>query len=215
MRPAMARLGADIAFRGKVLETVPFDVPALRIGRMPENDIVIDNIAVSRYHARLLVADGRVYLEDAGSENGALVNGVRVTERREIAAGDRIAIGKHELLVRRPVEGDPAQRRQARRKSDAWDANRTFVFGMPAAGAAPREPVPPSPRPERKEATEMTANAPKSGAPPMPDTVELDYEFDGSLSDEAQGPSTVRLTDSNPPAQPPLHAGFIVQRDGK
>jgi pSer/pThr/pTyr-binding forkhead associated (FHA) protein len=253
MSPAMARLVVDVLFRGKVLETIPFDAPALRIGRLPENDIVLDNLGVSRFHASLLLEEGRVYLEDAGSENGARVNGQRIAARREVAAGDRIAIGKHELVVRRSAEGDPVQR-PARRKSDAWDGNRTYVLG-----AAPPDLASPvgQPRPRRataasREATDvggkqagaasaqrgqaersssgreadrssseresvpMTPKTPKSAATePISDTVELDYDFDGSLSDDSESPLTVRLTDSNPPAQPPMHAGFIVQRDGK
>jgi len=210
MNPAMVRLVVDVSFRGKVLETIPFDAPTLSVGRMPENDIILDNLGVSRFHARLQIESGRVFLEDAGSENGSLVNGERATGRREIAPGDRIAIGKHELCVRRPVEGDPSER-PARRKSDAWDGNRTYVLGSPPHLDVPNH-APPSPPIQipRKEPQPMTA--PKSA---VPDTVELDYDFAGSLTDEPEGPATVRLSDSNPPPQPPMHAGFIVQRDGK
>lgn len=96
----MSGLVVDLLFQGEVLRTVPFDRPALRIGRMRENDIVVDSPAASRFHARLLLEAGRVFLEDGGSENGSLVNEKRVRGRHELAPGDRILIGKHELRVR-------------------------------------------------------------------------------------------------------------------
>ena len=60
----MSGLVVDVVFRDRVLETVPFDRPTLRVGRMPENDLVIDNLGVSRFHARLHLDDRRVFLED-------------------------------------------------------------------------------------------------------------------------------------------------------
>jgi pSer/pThr/pTyr-binding forkhead associated (FHA) protein len=96
----MSGLVVDLWFHGELLRTVPFDRPALRIGRMRENDIVVDSPAVSRFHARLQLDAGRVFLEDGGSENGSLVNDRRVLGRHELAPGDRIVIGMHELRVR-------------------------------------------------------------------------------------------------------------------
>jgi pSer/pThr/pTyr-binding forkhead associated (FHA) protein len=96
----MSDLVVDLLVQGELVRTVPFDRPALRIGRMRENDIVVDSPAASRFHARLQLDGGRVFLEDGGSENGSLVNERRVRGRQELAPGDRIVIGKHELRVR-------------------------------------------------------------------------------------------------------------------
>jgi two-component system cell cycle response regulator len=46
----------------------------LRIGRDPDNDIVLDDVGVSRRHARLERRDGVLLLQDVGSRNGTLVN---------------------------------------------------------------------------------------------------------------------------------------------
>ena len=62
------------------------------IGRSSELDMVLVEDMVSRRHARILVADGKVVLEDLGSTNGSFVNGERV-QRAELNAGDRILIG--------------------------------------------------------------------------------------------------------------------------
>ena len=46
----------------------------MRIGREKDCEIRIDDIHISRYHARITVADGQVLLEDLGSTNGTYVN---------------------------------------------------------------------------------------------------------------------------------------------
>ena len=204
----MPSLVVDVVFRGRVLETVPFSAPALRIGRMPENDVVLDNLGVSRFHARLLLEDGRVVLEDAGSENGCFVNGERVDERRTIALGESIQIGKHELRVRGAEANDVAERRPARRKGDAWDGARTYLFETTASASPsksePKEPVVMAPI-EAKQSEPVPVAV-------QTDEHEIDFDFVGSLNDEPaeQGP---KRGDTLPPA--PLHAGFIVQRRGK
>lgn len=221
----MSALVVDVVFRDRVLETIPFTSPALRIGRMPENDVVLDNLGVSRFHARLVREDERVFLEDAGSENGCLVDGARVDGRRPVALGAVIAIGKHELRVRRAVEGESVDRRPARRKGDAWDGARTYVLDAPPrpAASASSPSIPPTFEP--KEPVVMAANPSTPSAPaavPLAssaDSPEIDFDFVGALAEgeEADSPATVRL--DAPAAAPapaaPLHAGFIVQRQGK
>ncbi|MBI3734936.1 FHA domain-containing protein, partial [Candidatus Sumerlaeota bacterium] len=68
----------------------------LSVGRAPDNDIAIENPAVSRRHATVQMVDGRYILEDNNSANGTYVNGVRVT-RTEILDKDIITVGKHKL----------------------------------------------------------------------------------------------------------------------
>jgi pSer/pThr/pTyr-binding forkhead associated (FHA) protein len=69
---------------------------AISIGRAPENEISIENLAVSRRHAEIRQQDGTYVLEDLDSANGTFVNGVQVT-RTEIYDKDVIGIGKHKL----------------------------------------------------------------------------------------------------------------------
>lgn len=213
----MTRLVVDVVFRGKVLETIPFDRPVLRIGRLAENDVVLDNLGVSRFHARLHRGEKTVLLEDAGSENGCLVNGERVAGRRTVAPGDRIEIGKHELVLRPESGADAPPPRPARRKDDAWDGGRTYVLGMPGG---PRPGPEPQPEPQQ-ESVAMTA-IPKlqtaTPAPHRPDPVsdgspELDFGFDGSLADETDASAPATAAQTAPPA--PAYAGFIVQVQGK
>jgi pSer/pThr/pTyr-binding forkhead associated (FHA) protein len=216
----MSRLVVDVVFRGKVLETLAFDRPVLRIGRLADNDVVIDNLGVSRFHARLHRGENAILLEDAGSENGCLVNGERVAQRRAVAPGDRIEIGKHEIVLRRADDADVASPpRPSRRKEDAWDGGRTYVLGMP--GGPRPGPEPPLAEPElQQEPVVMSATPKFQNALPEPirlDPVsdgspELDFGFDGSLAEEIDASASAI---SAPPAPVPMHAGFIVQVQGK
>jgi two-component system response regulator AtoC len=94
-----------------------FELPVvgeLSIGRDDDADVVIDDRAVSRCHARLIAARSEVAIADLGSHNGTRVNGVRVDGARTLASGDEIAIGEVKLLVhlpRRPVASGDAQGR--------------------------------------------------------------------------------------------------------
>jgi diguanylate cyclase (GGDEF)-like protein len=63
------------------------------IGRVAENDIVIERDSVSRRHARLLRTPERGWcLEDMGSTNGSFVNDVRI-QNKPLADGDQIRVG--------------------------------------------------------------------------------------------------------------------------
>jgi len=86
----------------QVLQNRRFDGDLLRIGRSRENDIVLENLSVSRDHAQLRFHDGRYILTDLNSANGTLVNGVRIT-KTEIIDEDVITIGKHKIHFRNRV----------------------------------------------------------------------------------------------------------------
>jgi serine phosphatase RsbU (regulator of sigma subunit) len=69
------------------LHTLPF-----RLGRAPENQLVLRDNRASRAHAVIRAEAGEYYIEDAGSRSGVYVNGKRV-ERQRLANGDRIEFG--------------------------------------------------------------------------------------------------------------------------
>ena len=80
------------------------EVQELRIGRTPDNDLVLDDAAVSRHHARIFRAGGGVWLEDLGSRHGCTVNGRRLTRPVPVQVGDRFLVGQ--VLVQ--LEPGPA-----------------------------------------------------------------------------------------------------------
>lgn len=72
-----------------------------RIGRAPENELQLIDIAVSRQHARLAVVDGRWCLRDLDSTRGTFLNAARLVPQRDVAlsAEDQLRIGPWTFLV--------------------------------------------------------------------------------------------------------------------
>lgn len=70
------------------------------IGRSPGADIVIADDFVSARHARVTPAAGGALLEDLGSTNGTVLDGVRVTGPRQMNIGSVIELGTVKLEVK-------------------------------------------------------------------------------------------------------------------
>ena len=69
-----------------------------RIGRRPDNDIVLDDDEVSRYHAVVIDTAGNFVISDLRSTNGVQVAGRRIRGSATLADGDHIRIGGHEFI---------------------------------------------------------------------------------------------------------------------
>jgi hypothetical protein len=67
-----------------------------RIGRGPDNELVLDTKHVSRYHAVLLAGPAHTSIEDLNSTNGVFVNGRRIA-RQVLRDGDRVTIGRSQF----------------------------------------------------------------------------------------------------------------------
>jgi DNA-binding winged helix-turn-helix (wHTH) protein len=70
------------------------------IGRGAEADVTIDAGSVSRLHACVTVAGGRVAIEDLGSKNGTQVRGERISGAVELRDGDELRIGAIDVVFR-------------------------------------------------------------------------------------------------------------------
>jgi pSer/pThr/pTyr-binding forkhead associated (FHA) protein len=92
----MARL--ILSFDGKELREIPVGARGMVIGRAPDNEVMIDNLAVSNHHARITWVEEQLFVEDLQSPNGTFVNDMRI-ERSVLQHGDSIKVGKHYLLV--------------------------------------------------------------------------------------------------------------------
>ncbi len=90
------------------------------IGRSSELEMVLVEDMVSRKHARIVVSDGEIQLEDLGSTNGSFVNGERITKAK-LAEGDRVLIGTSIIkLVSTESAGTVEEAKQ--QMADAADA---------------------------------------------------------------------------------------------
>lgn len=85
-----------LSMNGVVQGEYELNQERLTIGRKPDNDIPIDNLAVSGKHALVITILDDSFLEDLGSTNGSYVNG-KLVKKHALKDGDVIAIGKHEL----------------------------------------------------------------------------------------------------------------------
>jgi len=85
-----------LSMNGAVQGEYELDQERFTIGRKPENEIPIDNLAVSGKHALIITILDDSFLEDLGSTNGTYVNG-KLVKKHALKDGDVIAIGKHEL----------------------------------------------------------------------------------------------------------------------
>jgi pSer/pThr/pTyr-binding forkhead associated (FHA) protein len=85
-----------LSLDGTVMKEVPLDKERLTIGRRSSNDLQIDNLAVSGEHALIVTILNDSFLEDLGSTNGTLVNGVPI-KKHILQHNDVVEIGKYKL----------------------------------------------------------------------------------------------------------------------
>lgn len=86
----------EFCFNSSKISEFILDKEVMTIGRKEDNDIRIENLAVSGHHAKLLTILEDSFLEDLNSTNGTLVNGKGIG-KHALKNGDVITIGKHEL----------------------------------------------------------------------------------------------------------------------
>jgi pSer/pThr/pTyr-binding forkhead associated (FHA) protein len=88
-----------LKFDQAILKEVPLSQSAVTIGRLPDNIVQIDNLAVSGHHAKIFWETDHYVLEDNNSLNGTFVNNRRVG-KTPLKDGDEVMIGKHVLAFK-------------------------------------------------------------------------------------------------------------------
>ncbi|MBL8189068.1 MAG: DUF3616 domain-containing protein [Acidobacteria bacterium] len=79
-----------------------------KIGKAPQNDILLPDASVSSSHAMISLADGHFTISDLGSRNGTFVNDARIHDSRKLAHGDLIRMG-HCTITFRLKEAETTQ----------------------------------------------------------------------------------------------------------
>ncbi len=82
--------------------TIPVNENGLRIGRMPDNDLVLNDNLVSRHHCAITGTPAGFVLTDLQSTHGTTVNDERVTVARPLADGDLLVIGATRVQFTQP-----------------------------------------------------------------------------------------------------------------
>lgn len=83
----------------KGVHPIPLEMTLLKVGRGLENDIVLEDARISRYHVQLRYKNRRFWITDLGSTNGTFVNGERISESA-LRNGDLVSLGGVELTFR-------------------------------------------------------------------------------------------------------------------
>lgn len=96
-----------VKYRGSVVKDCIITQPEFTIGRKPENDLVIEDPAVSGRHARIVKIQAVYFIEDLQSTNGTLVNG-NTFDRKQLHDADVVMIGKHRLVFLEEEKSIPA-----------------------------------------------------------------------------------------------------------
>lgn len=192
----------------------------MRVGRSTDCDVTIEDPRVSRNHALLRVEEPKVMLEDLGSANGTLVNGLKLVGSVELANGDDLQFDKYKFRL--VITGAPAA---AAADSDAtivapMGDDATIVAPMEPAAAPEPSPRPPEPAPEPSPQPEPAARAEEKPKPAA--TPPLSAELPGSWVDSGTGEHTQFLSMDSVAETAPAQVGrssdlphLLVVSDGE
>jgi predicted component of type VI protein secretion system len=159
-----------LSLEGSVIREIPLDKERITIGRKAQNDIQIENLAVSGEHACIVTILNDSFLEDLGSTNGTVVNGNQI-KKHILQNNDVIEIGKYKMKY--VMEAASA----AAAPAAAEDFEKTMVMRSPpkpsaaprpaAPAAAPKPAAPPPPMPAAAPPT-LAPKAPATATAPRP-----------------------------------------------
>jgi pSer/pThr/pTyr-binding forkhead associated (FHA) protein len=128
----MARL--IVEHNSQVLKDYSFGKKSVTVGRSDDNTIVLDDLAVSSYHARVDRKGVDYILTDLQSTNGTFLNNTSVVSHR-LSHGDRIVMGEYTLLF---VGTEMAK---VYAEEEKLDLNKTTIRGVPERRSAAIRPV--------------------------------------------------------------------------
>ncbi len=193
---------------------------SVSLGRHPENDIVLDDRTLSRFHARVERRGDRYVVIDLGAQNGVYLNGTRITGESGLTPGDRIGLGRYVAIF------DPhAAEGRGAREGDSFDDATGLVAESPLdinlddilADDSVAEPTAPHGNGVRSEpSTQSFTKAPPAngGSDGLIDAldsvvdqasvseIDVDVEFGDSAEADLEDPTTAIAKPRQPKAPP-------------
>jgi pSer/pThr/pTyr-binding forkhead associated (FHA) protein len=160
----MARL--ILSLDGQVLAEYNMTKERYTIGRLPDNDVRIDNAAVSGHHGLIINILNDSFLEDLNSTNGTYVNG-KLIKKHALTHGDVITIGHHHLrFVDSQVESQEQDEFERTLVIQPGQVNEARLRAATEQVAPPTAaPAQPAPQPAARPAAATSA---EKGAPARP-----------------------------------------------
>jgi pSer/pThr/pTyr-binding forkhead associated (FHA) protein len=135
----MARL--VLSLDGQTLAEYNMTKERYTVGRLPDNDVRIDNAAVSGHHALIINILNDSFLEDLNSTNGTYVNG-KIIKKHALQHGDVITVGHHALRFIDSEAEEPQDEFQKTMVIGPREAARLAAKPQVAAAAAAATAVP-------------------------------------------------------------------------
>jgi pSer/pThr/pTyr-binding forkhead associated (FHA) protein len=124
----MARL--ILSLDGQVMAEYNMNKERYTVGRLPDNDIRIDNPAVSGHHSLVINILNDSFLEDLNSTNGTYVNG-KLIKKHALQHGDVVTVGHHQLRFVDTQSSDTEQ--------DEFEKTMIITPGSAVAAAAAKK----------------------------------------------------------------------------
>jgi len=183
----MARL--ILSLDNQVLAEYNMTKERYTVGRLPDNDVRIDNPAVSGHHSLIINILNDSFLEDLNSTNGTYVNG-KLIKKHALQHGDVITIGHHQLRF--------SDQQAPETEQDEFEKTMVIPAGQQNA--------------EQLAAAEQAADAAAAAVRLDPDeaaaAVKLDPEEAGPLSDEPKPAPVAATVAAEPRAHSETQAGI-------
>ncbi len=129
----------------------PLEAPEITIGRESSNTITINDVEVSRRHARMELRGNAYVLQDIGSTNGTFVNGQRVLGMQVLNPGDSVALGEGIVLNYESIADPNATVLSSNRPPEPASAPTAVapapIMSQPAPAYSGQVPAGPAPTP--------------------------------------------------------------------
>ncbi len=185
----MARL--ILSLDNQVLAEYNMTKERYTVGRLPDNDVRIDNPAVSGHHSLIINILNDSFLEDLNSTNGTYVNG-KLIKKHALQHGDVITIGHHQLRFSDQQINEPEQ--DEFEKTMVIPAGQHNAEQLALAEAAADKAA--------AAAVKLEPQEPDAGA-----SVKLDPEEAAALEDEAPSHQETVAAEQEPRAHTETPAG--------
>ena len=115
------------------MDEVPLTDGTISIGRKGDNDIQINDAAVSAHHAKIVTFFKPTFIKDLMSTNGSYVNGDQIQEH-VLEHGDVITIGEHHIIFDREDGDIPAYKPDMTKMLDLGDKAQILDYAVKKSG---------------------------------------------------------------------------------